>query len=231
MTDGSDNRFTETELAHFFDRLFPQGVAGPDVLQDIAPEGWGSSPLLACFHPSVEKLYRETLQIHRNVEQLRLMRHEQESPGLAFSLSPEPTYEEVIAEWTETEVDARKEGTDVVGMCLWDVFSDNHEVIAADGRIVDTGSFRGSAAFLDGWIDARADEPGQADYMRFYMGTIWIRGRADLGVVYRMIFARLKAVGADWKYARREAGSGPPPQIVRAYESIYGRAPHGWPPT
>lgn len=279
MTDGPDSRFTETELAPFFDRLFPQGVAGSDVLTDITPEGWGSSPLLACFHPSVEQLHRETLHIHRNVEQLRLMRHERESPGLEFSPSPGPTYEEVTAEWMETEVNARKEVAEVVGMCLWDVFSDNHEVIAADGRIVDTGSFRGSAAFLDGWIGARADEPGKADYMRFYMGTVWIRGRAILGVVYRMIFARLKAVGADWKYrfpelhavdlsserrtverpveepssedqrqaeaevhqfraglaqiseqARREARSGPPPEIVRAYENIYGRAPLGWPP-
>ena len=28
---------------------------------------------------------------------------------------------------------------ELVGRCLWDIFSDNHEVLAADGRVADTG--------------------------------------------------------------------------------------------
>lgn len=36
--------------------------------------------------------------------------------------------------------------------------------------------------------------------MRFYLGTIWISGRADLTPVYAMIFRRLKSAGADWVY-------------------------------
>jgi hypothetical protein len=39
--------------------------------------------------------------------------------------------------------------TELVGLCLWDTFSDNHEVIAADGRLSDIGSFRGAGAFID----------------------------------------------------------------------------------
>ena len=42
-----------------------------------------------------------------------------------------------------------EELTELAGQCLWDVFSDNHEVIAADGRLVNMGSFRGASAFLD----------------------------------------------------------------------------------
>lgn len=36
--------------------------------------------------------------------------------------------------------------------------------------------------------------------MRFYMGTIFIRQRADLTRVYVMIFRRLRGLGADWVY-------------------------------
>jgi hypothetical protein len=40
----------------------------------------------------------------------------------------------------------------------------------------------------------------QGDYMRFYMGTIWIARRADLTPVYAMIFRRLRSLSADWVY-------------------------------
>jgi hypothetical protein len=48
---------SEGEVHALFDRLFPRGFAGQDVLDEIAPEGWERSPLLACFHPSVERVY------------------------------------------------------------------------------------------------------------------------------------------------------------------------------
>lgn len=38
----------------------------------------------------------------------------------------------------------------------WDVFSDNHEVIAADGRVADIGSFRGASAFRAELADMNA---------------------------------------------------------------------------
>jgi hypothetical protein len=40
----------------------------------------------------------------------------------------------------------------------------------------------------------------EGDYLRFYMGTIWISRRADLTPVYAMIFRRLRVLGADWEY-------------------------------
>jgi hypothetical protein len=36
----------------------------------------------------------------------------------------------------------------LVGQCLWNILSDNHEVLAADGRVLDIGSFRASGGFL-----------------------------------------------------------------------------------
>jgi hypothetical protein len=57
--DGQKARLTDAELHAFFDGLFPHGFAGGDVLADIAPEGRDQSPLLACFHTSLEQRYEE----------------------------------------------------------------------------------------------------------------------------------------------------------------------------
>lgn len=57
---------TETEMHALFDRMFPLGFSGQDVLDELAPEGWEQSPLLACFHPSVEQVFKERLMFHRN---------------------------------------------------------------------------------------------------------------------------------------------------------------------
>ena len=263
VTDHDDKaRLTVAELEGLFDRLFPLGIAGPDVLAEIAPEGWHDSPLLACFHPSAEQLYRETLQVHRNVEQL-LARRKHKAGEPEVPPEPELTLEEVRAEWKETPVDVAKEVADLVGMCLWDIFSDNHEVFVADGRLADTGSFRASAGFIDAWISGRAGFEG--DHLRFYLGSIWIRSRGNLIPAYQIVFRRLRALGADWTYhfpqiqlvelhspdnheprrevdefrseladiqreARRDARLSSPPEVVRAYELVYGRAPRGWPP-
>ena len=68
MASSQANRLSDHELNVLFDRLFPQGFAGADVLAEVAPEGWEHSPLLACFHPSVEQVFEERLMFHRNTE-------------------------------------------------------------------------------------------------------------------------------------------------------------------
>lgn len=193
-------RLTDAELKAFFDWLFPHGFAGADVLAELAPEGWEKSPLLACFHPSPEQAFQEALQMHRNLEGLVRARREHEPDNPELTPKPEPTLEGMRAEWQDTPVKAMEETTELVGLCLWDVFSDNHEVIAADGRVVDIGSFRGAAGFIAERVSGPNEDSWNMDYCQFYMGTIWIGQRADLLPVYRMIFRRLKGLGADWVY-------------------------------
>lgn len=195
-------RLTDAELLSLFDQLFPHGFGGVDVLSEIAPAGWEQSSLLACFHPSVQRIFEEQLQICRNIEALRRARNcrnkaaETDDAPLA-----EPTLEEVRREYQPRSVRQDEELTELVGLCLWDVFSDNHDVITVDGRVADIGSFRGASAFLDEHASRDScDRCRDADYMRFYMGTIWISGRADLSPVYAMIFRRLRSLGADWVY-------------------------------
>jgi hypothetical protein len=186
-------QLTDDELIAFFDQLFPSGFAGEDVLSEIAPEGWLCSPLLSCFHPSPEQIFKEHLKIHRNIKELI---HDKDQGG------SEPTLEDIRAEWKDTPVDVTDEVTELVVRCLWDIFSCNHGVIAADGRLADTGSFRGSSAFLDDYLRRTSEKSmsREGDYMRFYMGTMWLQVRVNLEIVYIMIFRRLKLIGADWAY-------------------------------
>ncbi len=189
---------TDVELKAFFDQLFPKGFRGAEVMAEIVPEGWERSPFLACFHPSVEQVFNECLRIHRNIEGLK----NSDQNNVTRS---EPTIENIRSEWEETPVKAIEEVTELVGRCLWDIFSDNNEVVAKDGRVVDIGSFRGAGAFIDGYLNSISDKENVdlwgGDYLNFYLGTIWISGRADLKMVYVMIFKRLKLLGADWKYS------------------------------
>ena len=287
MGDWHNKRLTDAELHALFERLFPHGVAGADVHTELAPDGWEQSPFVACFHPSIERVFEEQLQLHRNVGALRNARSR--GDGVAEpdqAPLPKPTLEDVRRDYQPQPVRQDEEPTELVCQCLWDVFSDNHEVIAADERLVNIGSFRGASAFLDEYVsgDVR-DTWREGDCMRFYLGTIWISGRADLTPVYAMIFRRLKALSAEWVYhfpeiglvdlgplradpelptsyspsealaaerkarerevelarvsaemaelnarAREEATDCPPPAIVRAYRSVYGLDPRGWPP-
>ena len=124
--------------------------------------------------------------MHRNLGQLR-------APDDQHPLPPEPTRDEVACAYHARPVDAETEVRELVGQCLWDIFSDNHEVVALeDGRVLDLGSARGSGGFLAEVLN-RQTGTEDYDYLNFYMGTIWVQQRADLGPVYRMIFRRLRA--------------------------------------
>ena len=126
--------------------------------------------------------------------------HRRRDGATVAESSPEPTLEEVRKDYEPSPVQQDDEITELVGLCLWDIFSDNHEVIAVDGRLADIGSFRGAGAFIDEHLTSGGEWWREGDYLRFYMGTIWIRQRTDLAPVYAMIFSRLKAMGADWVY-------------------------------
>ena len=184
-------RLSEQEQSDLFDRLFPTGLAGPDVQEEVAPGGWEDSALMACFHPSVEQRWREAVRMHRNIESF---------PWRRGPSRPEPTLEDIRKEHKDTPVEAERELRDLVALCIWDVFSDNHDVIAPDGRQADIGSFRGAAGFIADFLNTKLGT-SQYDYMDFYMGTIWLSDRADLTIVFRMIFRRLKREGCDWHYS------------------------------
>ena len=231
MNDFDDRpEWTEDELRAEFAALFPHGWAGPDVLAELAPNGWAASPLAALFHPSADRVYEETVRVHRNLGALGRRPDAPPPP-------PEPTREEILAEHSSAPVEPERECRELIGLCLWDVFSDNHEVKSDDVRWLHLGSARGSGGFLADVLNAQggpppppkpdasamidklfppSDDPkiaaivaemrkemigdGGYTYLDFYMGTVHVADRADLGPVYELIFRRLKARGHLWTY-------------------------------
>jgi hypothetical protein len=205
--DIQDNeRLTDAELRAFMDALFPHGLAGADVLGEIAPEGWEQSPLLACFHPSLEQVFQERVRVHRNIESLRARWWRDVASRRDEASSPEPTFEDVRGEYRPELVRPDDELHELMGLCLWDVFSDGHVVIAADSRAVDIGSFRAAAVFLEEYVRGDTRPACRRDFPRFCFGTNLIGNRADLTGVHMMIFHRLGSLGADWVYRLRAYG-------------------------
>ena len=95
------------------------------------------------------------------------------------------------AETDEPEFHPVEECADLLGQCLWDIFSDNHEVLTADGRPISLGSFRSAGAFIGAFwqspdtdAENRSSREWDMDYVRFSLGTIWTAERVDLAPVY-----------------------------------------------
>lgn len=133
----------EDELHDAFVELFPQGWCGADVMAELAPDGWEKSPLLAVYHPSAKQVYEESVRMHRNLLSLPFKRKDDAPPP-----PPEPTLEQIEAEHVMGDIEPERECQELVGRCLWDLFSDNHEVTDAEGRLLDLGSMRASGGFL-----------------------------------------------------------------------------------
>ncbi len=208
---------SENEAYAFLGSLFPGGLKDPALIAELCPDGWENSPLFACYYPSPRMRYEESLKWSRNLKRLGLSRRmKQEEPREGAKDLPdesELSFEEYLLQNPPAQVvispqAAVNEPAELLGLCLWDIFSNNHEVIAADGRIVDLGSFRGSAGVISDFYES-LPAPDDADrrdadgggYLDFYMGTYCLGKRSDLMPIYRFIFRRLKALGADWRYA------------------------------
>lgn len=204
-------QLSDSEALAFLESLFPGGLKDPALIGELCPEGWEKSALFACYHPSPEVIYQEHLRFSRNLRSLSS--RNKAKPGAASPPGDDktkPTFEKFLAKYTPDTAPLSPEAllqepAELLALCLWDVFSDNHDVIAADGRIVHLGSFRGSAGVISDFFEGDGhEECGWRDrdegYLDFYMGTSWIAHRADLAPAYRLIFRRLKYHGADWAY-------------------------------
>ena len=161
-----EQRLDDREAYAFLARLFPGGLFDAGLMAELCPEGWRASPLFACFHPSLERSYEEYLASHENLKELTAGIEKRRDPHVGKRNEDEDENEDeddppldgetYAAEWRERDAERQPQGAEdeleefaeLVGMCLWDIFSDNHDVLDSDGRLVDLGSFRGSASTI-----------------------------------------------------------------------------------
>jgi hypothetical protein len=190
-----EQSLTDADTLTFLSTLFPGGLEDPALVAELAPEGWAASPLVRVAHPTVEQRYAEAVAIHQNIERLK-------RPD-APAGPPPATFEEIQKEHREAPVDPEQECANLLGSCLWDLLSDNHEIVTAAGERVHLGSFRMAAGIIAEFRaqgHARDLDSLDAGYLDFYLGTVWVSQRADLMPVYACIFRRMRRQGLDWRY-------------------------------
>jgi len=196
MFEDLENKTEEgcTVLLH---RIFTDYEA---LLNTIAPDGWKNSQYIHFFHPTPEQQLAENNRISDNLARLT------KRTGKAADNEPRKTLADFQMDNLEN-INTRDEFIQVLGDAIWDIFSDNHEVIAEDGKIYNFGSFRGSghtiADFINEYYPLSA---GKLDYLDFYMGSIWINGRASLLPFYKYIFMVLKKHNCNWHYSFPKLG-------------------------
>ena len=179
----------EAACVALFEQFMPETV--DELLGDLAPEGWAQSPLVRLYHPTPEQRYREALERHRQPPPFWAKDEEKGEP---------PRREHFQEGDDEKPVDPEREVLDLVGACLWDVFSDNNDVTGPGGKVYHLGSFRGSGGFLADFFNTHYAPDYRYGYIDFYMGAWGGSDRADLTPIYEWIFRRLYALDCDWRY-------------------------------
>jgi len=187
-----ENSKTEQECIDLFHELFKDR---DQLLKKLAPEGWEKSELFLVHHPTSQQRYEEALTIHNNLRNLfgRDKDASDNDPPKREDFQEDPLDLALI--------DPMQEWIEIWGRCLWDVFSNNHEVIDPSRTVYDIGSFRGAGGFIADYINCHVPEvKDRYGYLDFYMGTTIVSGRADLTPVYEIIFEKLKHLNCDWIY-------------------------------
>lgn len=190
-----EHNYTDEELINLFKKLFPNGYNDLSIINEIAPLGWNKSPLLKAFHPTVEQSYKDYCQLTLNLRSFDKKKADHDSLI---------SFEAYRDDYKETSIDEAEEVENLVGMCIWDIFSNNHTVLDTEGRSVDLGSHRTAGSFIASMLELKSKIENislfDCDYLRFYLGTSMIFTRTDYRPVYKMIFIRLKSQNLDWEY-------------------------------
>lgn len=158
----------------------------------MVPNGFKKSDLVLFLHPTPEQQYEEHIRMRDNINRLT-KKSKQENEEIEISDFKQDDL---------TDISEYDEFLYILGLSIYDIFSNNHEVIGNDNKIYDFGSFRGSGRFIaDFFSDNFPDNSKKYDYMDFYMGSIWIKGRGNLTPFYDYIFQKLKDFNCVWKYS------------------------------
>ncbi len=181
-------QYSDEECEQLFMALFPNGFAGSDVAEVLIPNGWMKSPYVLAFHPTVEQAYQRHVEAHESLKRMIALTKSEKKSELE-------SFEDFKLDYKTGKIKPEIELQEIMAACVWDIFSDNNDVIK-DGNEYDIGSFRGAAGFIADWLNRTSEE--KYDYIDFYMGSYGRSDFCDLTPIYELIFSRLKQVGCDW---------------------------------
>jgi len=216
---------SEKKVWKMFLKLFPNGLTSKEIFKALIPNGLKNSTFVLCYHPTDEIYYRQHIECTKNTSHLDVLCSEK----LNEPVKPKPIldYETVIKENKPTRIQTKLEMAQILGDCIWDVFSGNNEVFSNNGWIYHLGSWRGTGSFLSDYI--KKFDSLHFDYMNFYMGTQGMNvypKEVEFEKIYLYIFKLLKKNKLDWAIDDdedpREANT---LKMIKSYYDVYGKYP------
>lgn len=161
--------------------------------KEIAPNGWINSEYVHFLHPTTKQQVEENKLITKNINRLLRKGDQKEEDN---------SDEGKFVQGELINIPELEEFLYVLGLAVYDIFSNNHEVVGRDGKPYDLGSSRGSGRFIADFFNNQFENlTKRYDYLDFYMGTIWIDLRADLFPFYQFVFSKLKEFNCYWNYS------------------------------
>ncbi len=163
------------------------------ILDLIAPKGWENSPYKFIYHPTAQKIFEKSLRMHENMSSLFKKKGKEIQP---------PTLESIEKELSEKVeiIKPKEEFLDLLGSCLWCIFSNNHEVFDDKG-VYDIGSFRGSGRFIGDFLNKNYPSETTFDYMDFYCADMRFDDDDTAMPLFVYLFEKIKAANCDWSYS------------------------------
>ncbi len=161
------------------------------LLNRVAPQGWKQSVYFLFLHPVREETEESLKSRQKTIDFLKGLI----AQGADFDIeSLEPV--------DLSKINEREDLFYLLGLTAYDIFSNNHSVVAQDGEEYHLGSMRGSGEFIAHFINKNFKiGKSKYGYLDFYMGTEMREDTVDLKPFYEYIFSKLKSQKCDWKYS------------------------------
>jgi hypothetical protein len=159
----------------------------------LVPAGWINSDYIHFLHPTPKQQFDEHKLITDNINSFL----KKESIKIEDQVEMNSFKQDELIDIHEFE-----EFLYILGLTVYDIFSNNHDVLGFDNKPYELGSMRGSGRFLAEFLNENYPSVEKKyEYIDFYMGTIWIKSRADLTPFYEFVFQKLKKSHCEWNYS------------------------------
>ncbi len=182
---------TNAELISLLSYLFEKHHL---LFESLTPEGWVNSPLILFLHPTPEQRFQESFKLYERLNRLEDTSRDKvdrEPPRLEDFLPEDLSGIHPIGEFRY-----------LLAIAVYEIFSNNHQVLDESLKEYDMGSLRGSGRFLSEFLNMFYPEGIKVyDYMDFYYTFPFIAHRSDLSPLFEFIFEKLKKRGMEWIYS------------------------------